>query len=182
MRVHVDAIRENGMQVEFALDPSQDEGLSAVEKSGEARFRGPVAARLTLFPLSDTIEVRGELEVGLVLTCARCLAEFERDLHCDLFCAYAPRPAERRQPTAGDLELSTDDVGLIFFEGRTIDTAEAVREEILAALPYRALCRPDCRGLCPRCGANLNLETCACAAERIDPRLADLARLTGQSK
>ena len=182
MRIQLDAVKETGLKIEFGLDPLTDEGLSAVVQSGEARFLGPVHAQLDLHPVSDTIEVRGRLSVLLRLSCARCLTEFEQPVDCDLRCTYAPRPPERQHPKAGDLELSADDVGLIFFDGHAIDLSEAVREEILAAIPYRALCQPECRGLCPHCGANLNTETCDCAAGRIDPRLAGLTRLKNQLK
>ena len=180
MRVHLDAIKENGLKAEFELDPAEDEGLRAVQQSGEAEFLGPILSRLELRPIADTIEVHGRLGTRLRLTCARCLTEFEQDLDRELHCTYAPRPPERRDPKAGDVELSADDVGLIFFEGRTIDTAEAVREEILAAIPYRALCREDCRGLCPHCGTDLNTGRCACVKKAADPRLAVLTRLTGK--
>ncbi len=180
MRVNLDAIKDNGLKTEFELDPAQDEGLRAVQQSGEVQFLGPILSRLELRPIADTIEVRGRLSARLRLTCARCLAKFEQDLDRELHCTYAPRPPERRDPKAGDLELSADDVGLIFFDGRTIDTAEAVREEVLSAIPLRALCREDCRGLCPHCGTDLNTGNCTCAQKAADPRLSVLTQLTGK--
>ncbi|NIV30868.1 MAG: DUF177 domain-containing protein, partial [Anaerolineae bacterium] len=46
-----------------------------------------------------------------------------------------------------------------------------LREQAWLAIPMKPLCRADCKGLCPQCGATLNLESCACETERIDPRL-----------
>ena len=177
MRVHLDAIGDTGLRVEYELDPADDEGLAAIEKSGEAVFLVPVTVTLDLQLLADTVEVRGHLATRLRLTCGRCLAEFEQDVKCELRCAYAPRPPERRHPTPKDLELNAEDVGLLFFDGQTIDTAEAVREEVMAAVPFRALCREDCRGLCPHCGTDLNIGRCQCAAAPVDPRLAVLATI-----
>lgn len=177
MRVHLDAIKDTGLHLSYQFSPARDEGLADVERSGEAGFLTPVTVSLTLNRLADTVEVRGHLSVRLGLTCGRCMAEFEQDAAADFSCVFAPQPEERRHPTPGDLELGAEDVGLLFFDGQTLETDEAVREEVLALVPYRALCRPDCRGLCPKCGANLNTGACACAAAPVDPRLAVLAKL-----
>ena len=55
-----------------------------------------------------------------------------------------------------------------------IDLAPVVRDVVIAALPIRNLCRPDCKGLCPKCGADLNQADCGCDREVVDPRLAAL--------
>jgi uncharacterized protein len=175
MRVHLDAIKDTGLHLAYEFNPARDEGLADVEQSGEAVFLGPVAVSLDLDRVADTVEVHGHLSAHLRLTCARCLAEFEQDAVADFFCVFTPQPEERRQPTPGDLELSADDVGLLFFEGQVLETDEAVREEVLALVPYRALCRPDCRGLCSRCGANLNTDLCTCPAAPGDPRFTVLS-------
>jgi len=177
MRVHLDAIKDTGLRLDFELDPFRDEGLKAVVDDGEAAFTAPIRVTLALNRVSDSVEVRGRVSTRLQLTCGRCLATYEQELDREIFCTYAPAPPERDHPTAGDLELSADDVGLVFFDGDTIDTADAVREEIMAAIPFRPLCREDCRGLCPRCGADLNRETCRCSERPVDPRLRVLAQL-----
>jgi uncharacterized protein len=177
MRVHLDAIKDTGLHLSYEFDPARDEGLADVEQSGEAVFLGPVAVSLDLNRVADTVEVRGRVSVRLRLACARCLAEFEQDAASDFSCVFVPQPEERRHPTPGDLELTAEDVGLLFFDGQALETDEAVREEILALVPYRALCRPDCRGLCPHCGVNLNTGSCNCADAAVDPRLAVLSKL-----
>ena len=177
MRVHLDAIKDTGLQLEFELHPSEDEGLAAVEASGEATFVGPIRVAMELTVVSDSVRVRGRVAARLRLACGRCLTAFEQDLEREFSCTYAPLPPERRHREPGDLELTADDVGLLFFDGDTIDTCDAVREEVMAALPLRPLCREDCRGLCPHCGTDLNTGACACTGERVDPRLAVLAQL-----
>jgi uncharacterized protein len=52
-----------------------------------------------------------------------------------------------------------------------------MREQFYLALPMKPLCRPDCQGLCPVCGKNRNVETCACQSEWVDPRMEALRRL-----
>jgi uncharacterized protein len=69
------------------------------------------------------------------------------------------------------------DVGVSFYKDDTIDLGEVMREQFFLALPMKPLCRPDCRGLCPVCGKNRNIEQCECREEWTDPRLAPLKKL-----
>ena len=73
------------------------------------------------------------------------------------------------------LEIITPDKKV--FEGDVIDFRDAVQEQVIMAIPMQPLCREDCRGLCPGCGANLNLEKCRCRPDDVDPRLAILKKL-----
>ena len=77
----------------------------------------------------------------------------------------------------GEIEVEEDDLTTAFYEHDTIDLGHLMREQMYLALPMKPLCRDDCRGLCPTCGANLNLGTCGCKHEWEDPRLAVLKRL-----
>lgn len=73
--------------------------------------------------------------------------------------------------------LSTDNDEYILVEGGSLDLDELVLSDILLNLPSKLLCSRDCKGLCPKCGANLNHTTCLCAKKEIDPRLAALSDL-----
>ena len=66
---------------------------------------------------------------------------------------------------------------MIPFTGEELDLCEAVQEQVIMALPVRPLCREDCRGLCPVCGADLNEESCTCAEKTVDPRWKALSEL-----
>ena len=61
------------------------------------------------------------------------------------------------------------------YNGEYIDLTETIRELLILSEPMKVLCRPDCAGLCPQCGANLNEGACSCPTDRIDPRLAVLS-------
>jgi uncharacterized protein len=76
---------------------------------------------------------------------------------------------------AGD--LSVEDLSFGFYEREEVDLAPLVRETMILALPTKPLCREDCRGLCPRCGANRNGGECGCRQEWSDPRLEVLRDL-----
>ena len=73
--------------------------------------------------------------------------------------------------------LSEKDTGMIRFDGKTLDFTQVLQEQIIMALPVKALCKKDCRGLCPRCGADLNAGPCACGAETHSSPFAALKKL-----
>ncbi len=94
--------------------------------------------------------------------CARCLAPVEE-----------PFSTEISFPITTDAEESEEDC--ILAEGQKIDLGVIFEETVLTNLPLRLLCREDCKGLCPKCGKDLNLGPCECPQKEIDPRLAGLA-------
>ena len=63
------------------------------------------------------------------------------------------------------------------YDNDTLEITDIIRESILAVLPLKILCKDDCRGLCPKCGKNLNQGQCDCDLHEVDPRLAILAKL-----
>lgn len=85
--------------------------------------------------------------------------------------------AEERMAANAENELSPDDLNVDLLQGDKLDLTEIAREEILLALPQQFFCREDCKGLCEKCGADLNLKDCECGGEEIDPRWAALKNL-----
>jgi uncharacterized protein len=61
-----------------------------------------------------------------------------------------------------------------YYQGEGLLLEDALREQVLLALPLKVICREDCRGLCPHCGTNLNIGQCSCAEPAEDPRWAAL--------
>lgn len=112
---------------------------------------------------SRGIFVRGELESAIVGECARCLATTEVPVSFEIeeLFAYPPTPEE---------PYSIEETGIL-------DLGPLLREEAILAVPMVTLCRPDCAGLCPVCGKNLNDGPCDCSQDEIDPRLVGLRAL-----
>jgi uncharacterized protein len=82
-----------------------------------------------------------------------------------------------RKP-AGEEKGADPPEGMVYHDGDWLDLAGEVREVVLLETPTYPLCRSDCAGLCPHCGADRNLGPCGCGAERpVDPRLAALEAL-----
>lgn len=141
--------------------------------TSEIKQTEPLEIAGTAELLDGQIRIAGSLETKVELVCARCLEPVVEDVSrsFDLFYAPTPKDARHRED-----QLKSDDTEIGFFEGDGLFLADVVREQVLLALPVKVICRSDCRGLCPACGANLNHEECRCETHPADPRLAPLAR------
>jgi uncharacterized protein len=120
------------------------------------------------------IRLRGEIKSKISAPCDRCLSEviIPIDIPFDLF--YAP--ADSGDDYDSERELLERDLDFAIYENDQIDLDELVLEQLELSLPSRVLCREECRGLCPQCGADLNVEQCDCKPQ-IDPRWQALAEL-----
>jgi uncharacterized protein len=170
MKLHLDQITEEPKHLSY------DEGvadLNARLETGahEYRFADPVHAELDYYRAGDDVVFEGDVQATASCTCARCAEEFRLPLDVPIRAVLAPRP-----PVADEeeVELSAEDLGLGFFDGDEIDVSDLVTEHTLLALPTRPLCSEGCRGLCARCGANLNAGPCRCAGDGVDSPFAVL--------
>ncbi|CDM66079.1 YceD family protein [Pyrinomonas methylaliphatogenes] len=136
------------------------------------RLIAPATVHGRIWRKGREVLLQGRLTARVAALCDRCLREFETLVETEIDVSYVP---EEDDATAEDLELSADEMAQSVFSGGEVDLDELVREQFLLALPMRRLCREECRGLCPRCGADLNLGDCQCEAAEIDPRWAALA-------
>lgn len=125
----------------------------------EAEWRGLVRGSLRVEKSGDRVSVRGDVSSAVHLECVRCLRTFELPVAVP-FTAFADRRGNTSAAEEEDLER--DDY-MLFHDGRRLDLRESVRETLLLELPITPHCREDCPGLCPKCGADLNLGPCACA-------------------
>lgn len=111
--------------------------------------------------------VQGIVKSQLSLECVRCLESFVLPITLELEEIF-------RLPGAG---ASIPDVFYVVGDDGWLDLAPLLREDAWVAIPMKPLCDADCKGLCPQCGANLNIESCTCESAGIDPRLALLKDL-----
>jgi uncharacterized protein len=132
-----------------------------------------------------TRTLRGILAKGQAVThldepCRRCLEMARADLDFPFEEEYVPAIDVL---TGASLPLTDDDEpALVIDEHHTLDLSEVLRQYIVAETTLGPICKEDCQGLCPVCGANRNLEPCTCQTEAIDPRLAILAKLMGSQE
>lgn len=125
-----------------------------------------------------SIHVRGRLQATLDLECGRCLAAFSLPVNQELDLFYLPHSPEDEREAEDEVELSDRDVVVAYYAGDTLDLGDVLREQLFLSLPLRRVCREDCAGLCPECGADRNTVPCGCGAEApADERLAVLGQL-----
>ncbi|MDE6735845.1 MAG: DUF177 domain-containing protein [Desulfovibrio sp.] len=160
---------------EFTLD-DQEIWLSPLKEFHmECRIEKPLVARLTVIPAEDGCLVRGSLTGEVVLPCNRC-AEDAGVAIDTRFDEFEDIPPEERAPGA-----APDDASHVVYDRHApmLDLAAVCWEQFMLSLPVAPLCKEECKGLCPVCGANLNEGECGCEREHDDPRMAplrDLAR------
>ncbi len=142
--------------------------------SGEFRQVEPLEVRATAELVDSQIRVSGTLHTRLELACARCLENVSEEVSRDFDLYYRPVASIAREE---EVHLKVDDTEIGFFQGEGLFLADILAEQVILALPMKVICRSDCRGLCPHCGANLNSEPCRCETRAADARLAPLARL-----
>jgi uncharacterized protein len=123
---------------------------------------------------SRTIRVSGRIEGKLENSCARCLEPIGTEVKGKLDLFFYPMAEIARNE---EHAISSDDADIGFYEEPGLPLADVVREQVSLWLPMRELCREDCKGLCPHCGANLNRERCDCKEELNDSRWDALRQL-----
>jgi uncharacterized protein len=138
--------------VKININQILPEGLTLEEDTASAtldldtdiiRFLGPVNIKANITKVTDVVIVNLTLKVLMSVSCSRCLNEFSIDLNKSLKLNY---------PVDSSVQ--------------TIDLGSDIREEIILDYPVRFLCSPNCKGLCPKCGQNLNQSRCSCEGEK----------------
>ncbi|HUX07965.1 MAG TPA: DUF177 domain-containing protein [Acidobacteriota bacterium] len=133
----------------------------------EVSYAGPVDVDFTLVGKDRDVKLTGTFSTRLMLTCYRCLARFEHVVEQELDLLFIPRDS---MPDEIDVELADEDMNIASYL-EVIDLAQVIDEQVVLALPMKILCDENCRGICPKCGADLNKITCSCGTEAVDDRL-----------
>ncbi|HEX8821428.1 MAG TPA: DUF177 domain-containing protein [Archangium sp.] len=185
MLVKIDQIRDQGLKVNEQM--SLELLGAALEDSG-FRATEPLSVSANLRKVSGGVLVEGKFTTRVVAECKRCLTESKLELPVVFTINLVPESLARGEDVLSDEELEEKDRGSgesggsfgleqadeEVFDGKVIDLEPIVREQVLLSLPMSALCREDCRGLCVKCGQNLNEKQCGCDTKFVDPRLAVL--------
>lgn len=117
--------------------------------------------------------LEARLHYKQTLSCTRCLKPVEDTVNEEIELLLRTGSAE---PLLGEHELSANDLETLHVDGDELDTTPILLEQIQLNIPLKPLCREDCAGLCPQCGADRNTAACDCAETEIDPRWRGLER------
>jgi uncharacterized protein len=122
----------------------------------------------------DDIRLRARFSGTFEQLCARCVDPVVQPLEGEFDLIFRPGGVDDEP---GERAITEDETEIGYYEESGLLLEDAVREQVLLTLPARTLCREDCKGLCPHCGANRNLTSCECVEKPVDPRLAVLAEI-----
>ncbi len=137
-------------------------------------FQSPIELAFHLEKASDELIVAIDWQTVIHCSCDRCAEPLQIPLSDALLIVFTRNSKERDE--------EDEEVLLISDSTREVDLTDPVRQSLILALPAKLLCKEECRGLCVRCGANLNLESCSCPAEPVDPRWEKLEQLFKSEK
>ena len=140
-------------------------------RGAEFRQLGPLKVGAVAELEGSEIRVRGHLEGKLEASCDRCLSRVEIQVDRDFDLFYRPIKDIARDE---EIEIPYDELDVGFYSGEGIPLIDLVTEQVILSRPMKVVCGPDCRGLCPVCGVNLNLEGCQCATPQLDSPFASL--------
>ena len=167
MFIEIEDLRDEPLHVEHVYGPD-----ALVFKRDDAALIEPVAVDFVLTHQGGDLQVDGTVDTELRCRCARCASEFRRQLAARFNISYLPQPAGVKE--SEEIELKYEDMDIGFYDGIRLDVDLMVMEQIELSLPMKFVCREECRGLCYRCGKDLNEGPCSCPQEAGDPRLSVL--------
>jgi uncharacterized protein len=159
--------------VDFGEEAEQDGPLAT---SGRAEVihehRGPK-------DIVADIRLRGQFAGKVRVPCARCVEPVRIPLAAEFDLIFRPVGADSDAP---ERSITAPETEIGYYQKNSLALEDVLREQVLLALPVRTLCKPGCKGLCPRCGANRNLQPCTCEQGPSDPRWEALSGLRSRIK
>jgi len=138
--------------------------------NGEQPVKEPLRVKGRVLTRHGAVTLEFEITGRVTLRCDRCLKDYTLPVHCPFTAVVT------------DDEREEENEKLIVAHGHTLDLAELSRMALLLWLPVKQLCKEDCPGLCPLCGADLSEGDCGCRRQRVDPRLEGLRKLLEQAE
>ncbi len=132
-------------------------------------FRDKVNLKVNVDKSDSQIVFNCSFLVKLHLTCDRCLDEFDREIQDSFKIIYLSN-------TENEV-LDSDNVYSLKYEQVEVDLTQDFLDYINLSVPKKNLCKEDCKGLCPHCGANLNYESCKCENQEVNPIWKDLLKI-----
>ncbi len=164
--VRVEDISEEGLRLVFEDIPGL---LFDVD---DCKIQSPVRGEVFLYRVDKDVHLKGEVRVLIGLKCHRCLEEYIQEVYTAFSYILVPNLSGKEE-----IDFGTEDIEVLLYDGVEIQLREMFREQILLQIPMRHLCKEDCKGICPGCGANLNKEECHCHKESLTSPFNVLKRL-----
>lgn len=169
LKINVVTIPEDGLNLVFSeggkwFDACFDED----EKTDFSLNKMDVNCHI--IKTSGTVFIKGKISATININCSRCLEEAKLPLDANFAYTLIPEKPQVKE----DLELKKEELEISYYHGDFIDLTPIICEQIILQVPIKVLCHPECKGLCPQCGTNLNDSSCDCTSGDVDSRMAAL--------
>ena len=152
------------LHFDFSFVPEKDGLLVSVYE--DVNFTDPIVVTGYVKNMAGYMILHADVKVKHDTMCARCAEPVSSVLEITF---------EKDIASSGDVSSDNDDY--IIIEDKKLDVLPSVEEQIMLEMPSKTLCKEDCKGLCYKCGKNLNEGECSCEKHEVDPRLAILKTL-----
>jgi uncharacterized protein len=161
MKIIISEIPDNGLDIEVNETLAFDAGSF------------PVQAQLKIKKVGTEIVINGNILTAVELQCSRCLKDFKRKFSFPFEAIFHPIEQLKEEEKH---ELDVEELDMGFYAKDELDLFDIIKEQVMLNLPMKALCNDFCKGICLRCGADLNAGDCSCSKKDIDPRLVSLKK------
>lgn len=134
----------------------------------------PISAQLRIEKLETEVIVSGDLAAEVKLQCSRCLKDFSSKITIPVNVVYHPVEELKGEDK---YEVRHEELDMDFYSGEELDIPNLLKEQLILNIPMKPLCDDLCKGICPVCGGDLNIEKCKCTITKTDPRFEGLKKL-----
>jgi uncharacterized protein len=153
MIINVNKISDSG----YALNDTVDIDNSQLLED-ESFFLEDIDYQIFFSRQNQRIQAQGKIRTAISLVCVRCLEQFDFKINSRFDIILFPKEMVDQRSTA----LEDEELEYIFYENDQIDLEKILIEQVNLFIPFKPICKADCKGICPSCGANLNQGPCAC--------------------
>ena len=137
-------------------------------------FEMPLEATAKIRRSGQSFLIQGQVRTTLKVRCGRCLKEFPYPVSSRFDLTLHPLEGTAFEE---EVVLTEEDMASHFFEGGELHLSEIACEQVFLEIPPQPLCDPECKGLCPVCGKDLNISSCACRQEPLESGFSALKKL-----
>ena len=171
--VKVPPIPEEGEEGRWEIPPEAFK--SGADETHPLPVKDAAVLHGRIYKDGKTVFFNGEVEAVFSLSCGRCLKPFDMDIQEEVTAVFMPKGLIRAG--ADEAEVTDEDIDVHSYEEDEVDLYAPARDQVALAIPMRPLCAESCKGLCPKCGTDLNEGACDCPEPEIDSRFAALKNL-----
>lgn len=173
MKINVANIPDDGL--ELSAGKNREWLREILPPGGEITFSiDLISVHCSVSKIGKTVSLKLVIETEIGLECCRCLKAFDLPVYSEFKYTFVPSETASREE---DVELSDEDLGFGYYKDDTIEVDPLILEQLILQVPMKPLCEESCKGLCPRCGIDLNVASCDHQTDIFDSPFAVLKKL-----